>query len=79
MIYPPNIPFTEVAEYPGTHQWISFDLRISQMTDLFRMFPVSPVVPLLRPQEYARDFRDLLAIRETPFPQHVTCEFFPRW
>jgi len=56
MIHPPHLPFSERAGGPGTHLYFAFDLRVPPHLDLLRLHPVSPVVRLRSPAEYARTF-----------------------
>ena len=46
MIHPPHLPFSEIASGPGTHKWLSLDVSVAHNIDLFRLYPVAPVVPL---------------------------------
>ncbi len=67
MVHPPRLPFSERAGGPGRHQYFVFDLQVPPGLDLFRLHPVSPVVRLTDPDEYARTFDRLaLAWAEPP-------------
>jgi AraC-like DNA-binding protein len=61
MLHPPGVPFSEIAEGPGTHQWIEFELKVPPNLDLFALYPVDFVVPLQDPQAYSRIFAELEA------------------
>lgn len=59
MVHPPHLPFSEFADGPGTHLYFVFDMQVSPHLDLLRLYPVSPVVRLIAPAEYARTFGQL--------------------
>ena len=59
MVHPPHLPFSEEADGPGTHQYLILDLRTAGALDLLRQHPVSPVVPLLHPPDFADTFGQL--------------------
>lgn len=76
MIHPARLPFSERAAGPGRHQYFVFDLQVPPGLDLFRLHPVSPVVRLADPDEYARTFDRLaLAWAEPPSPLRDLCAF----
>jgi AraC-like DNA-binding protein len=60
MIHPPHLPFSEHSHTNGVHQWMQVDIKISHNIDLFRYYPVSPVVKLSEPQVYSGLFDSLL-------------------
>ena len=59
MVHPPHLPFSERAEGPGTHLYFVFDMQMPPPLDLLRLHPVSPVVRLSSPADYARTFNHL--------------------
>lgn len=59
MVHPPNLPFTECAQDAGTHQWLLCEVAVAAHIDLFRLYPVAPVVTLIDAGEYARVFEVL--------------------
>jgi len=59
MLHPPHLPFSEFADGPGTHLYFVFDMQVSPHLDLLRLYPVSPVVRLTAPAEYALTFSQL--------------------
>ena len=60
MVHPPSLPYAEYAVVPGVHEWIVFDCSVTPGLDLFRLHPVSPVVPLRDPTAFSRSFDHLL-------------------
>jgi len=60
MIHPPHLPFSERANGPGTHLYFVFDTRVPPHLDLLRLHPVSPVVRVPSPADYAGTFDRLL-------------------
>jgi len=60
MIHPPHLPFFEYAKCSGTHQWMLLDVALTTKIELFRLYPVPPVVPLICPSYYADTFDALL-------------------
>lgn len=61
MLHPPQLPFSEHASGPGTHQWLLIDVMNAQHIDLFRLYPVSPVVSLTSPSAFSATFERLYA------------------
>ena len=49
----PSLPYAEYATVPGVHEWIVFDCSVTPGLDLFRLHPVSPVVPLRDPAGFS--------------------------
>jgi len=69
MVHPPHLPFSECADSPGTHLYFVFDMQVSPHLDLLRQHPVSPVVRLTSPAEYALTFGQMaLAWASPPSP-----------
>ena len=66
MVHPPNLPFDERAVNPGTHQYFVCDLSVGQSLELFRLYPVAPVVLLPDPIAYASAFGELMRHRAAP-------------
>jgi len=66
MIHPPHLPFSERANGPGTHLYFVFDTRVPPHLDLLRLHPVSPVVRVPSPADYAGTFDRLLDAWATP-------------
>ncbi|GHO87882.1 helix-turn-helix domain-containing protein [Dictyobacter formicarum] len=60
MIHPPQLPFSEQAAGPGTHQWLLLDAVTSRHIDLFRLYPVSPVISLRATTSFSAVFGRLL-------------------
>lgn len=52
-------PFSEFASGVGYHQWTLFDVAISSNIDLFRIYPVAPVVSLSDPTGFSCLFEAL--------------------
>ncbi|GLV58753.1 hypothetical protein KDH_55830 [Dictyobacter sp. S3.2.2.5] len=61
MIHPPQLPFSEQATGPGTHQWLLLDAVTARQIDLFQLYPVSPVVSLTRSIPFSAVFERLYA------------------
>jgi AraC-like DNA-binding protein len=68
MIHPPDLPFSEAAAGPGTHQWLVCQLTVAPSVDLFRLHAVAPVVTLRDPAAYTRTFEALQAIWQSAAP-----------
>lgn len=66
MIHPPNLPFSELADGPGVHLYIAFQMQMFPNLDLLRLHPVAPVVRLLSLDNYARTFAELQAVWTAP-------------
>ena len=69
MVHPPHLPFSERADGPGTHLYFIFDALLPPHLDLLRLHPVSPVVRLPSPADYAETFghlRNAWALPVTP-------------
>ncbi len=66
MIHPPQIPYSEIAEVPGVHEWFLFEAQTIPNLDLLRVHPVFPVVHLQDREAFARAFQALLLTWETP-------------
>ena len=69
MIHPPHLPFSERADRPGTHLYFVFDALFPSHLDLLRLHPVSPVVRLPSPSDYAATFgrlRDAWVLPASP-------------
>lgn len=66
MIHPPHLPFSERADGPGTHLYFVFDAHIPPHLDLLRLHPVSPVVRVPSPADYADTFGRLLGAWAAP-------------
>jgi AraC-like DNA-binding protein len=64
MVHPPNIPFKERSDEPGTHQWFAFQARIWPQIDLLSRYPVPFVVPLYS-HDYTYRFTELLRAWES--------------
>jgi AraC-like DNA-binding protein len=62
MIHVPGVPFDEIADGAGVHQWMLFDLRGSSGLDVFHGCPVPPVVRLTEPERYRQEFEKLLHV-----------------
>jgi len=60
MVHPPNIPFSETAAGPGTHQWMMFEAKNAFELDLLMLYPLSYVVTLRNPSVFGSLFHDLL-------------------
>jgi AraC-like DNA-binding protein len=56
MLHPPHLPFSEMASGPGIHLWLLFEAAISPNVDLFRLYPVPLVTPLLPSCDFAQTF-----------------------
>ena len=59
MIHPPHLPFSECADGPGKHLYFTFDAQAPPNLDLLRLHPVSLVIRLISPDEYAETFQRL--------------------
>ncbi|GCE27129.1 hypothetical protein KDA_26130 [Dictyobacter alpinus] len=62
MVHPPYLPFSEQAVGPGQHHWFLFDATIAHQIDLFRLYPVTPVVSLMPSSPFSSIFEHLLQI-----------------
>lgn len=60
MVHPPNIPFSELSNGSGLHQWIGFHVSVMHNLDLFHIFPVTLVVKLSSPDVFSSLFREFL-------------------
>ncbi|MBP3963889.1 AraC family transcriptional regulator [Paenibacillus lignilyticus] len=60
MLHPPFLPFSERAERPGLHEWVSVQIQTSYNVDLFQLYQVQPVVQLLDADAYSQVFQSLL-------------------
>ncbi len=59
MLHPPHLPFSERASHEGVHQWLLFNVMVSPNVDLFRLYPVAPVLSLFVPGHFAQTFETL--------------------
>ena len=66
MVHPPLLPYGEYAEVPGIHEWIVFECAVHLGLDLFRFYPIAPVVQLSSPNAFSRLFDSLLCAWEEP-------------
>ena len=66
MVHPPGLPYAEYAEVPGIHEWIVFECAVHPGLDLFRFYPVAPVVHLSKPNDFTALFGTLLQAWEEP-------------
>jgi AraC-like DNA-binding protein len=66
MVHPPGLPYAEYAEVPGTHEWVVFECAVHPGLDLFRFYPVAPVVRLTNPNDFTALFEPLLRAWEEP-------------
>jgi len=64
MIHPPRLPFSELADGPGTHHWMALDVRNADGVDLFRLHPVPQVITLRDPHRYSSLFVELLRLAQ---------------
>ena len=64
MIHPPRVAYSELAQTPGTHEWLLFEAVTAPGVDLFRQFPVAPVLTLrdADSQDYRQAFDALLRL-----------------
>ncbi|RAP76047.1 helix-turn-helix domain-containing protein [Paenibacillus montanisoli] len=60
MLHPPFLPFSERADVPGVHEWLSVQIQTSYNVDLFQLYPVQPVVRLLDHEAFSQVFQSLL-------------------
>lgn len=56
MVHPPHLPFSEIASKPGTHQWCLLDITLATSLDLFRRYPIAPVVTIAPSYHYSQHF-----------------------
>ncbi|WP_068610084.1 AraC family transcriptional regulator [Paenibacillus swuensis] len=57
MVHPPNTPFSETANGPGTHLWFGFKAQVMHKLDFMYYFPVSWVVTLTASDVYVQLFK----------------------
>ncbi len=60
MIHPPGMVYAELADGPGTHEWLLLEATHAPNIDLLRQHPVAPVVHLSSPDEFSHLFNRLL-------------------
>lgn len=60
MIHPPHVPFSERAENPGVHEWFMIDVQTRDHVELFRLYPIFPVVTLTDPEVFVEGFSAML-------------------
>jgi AraC-like DNA-binding protein/mannose-6-phosphate isomerase-like protein (cupin superfamily) len=65
MLHPPQEAFSEYARGAGQHEVVFFDVRVWPETDLFNLYPISPVVPLAGRPGFSTLFAQLLQVWET--------------
>lgn len=66
MLHPPNVPFAEHADGPGTHLWMQASVLCAHQLDLFRLLRIPAVVTLPDPGRYERAFGKLLDVWRQP-------------
>jgi AraC-like DNA-binding protein len=75
MIHPPHIPFSEVADSPGLHQWMMLEATVEGGLDLLRLHRVAPVVRLSDAEQFSSVFfqlRKAFEAADHPFRDLVT-------
>lgn len=66
ILHPPHLPFSERSPRVGIHLWMLLDITVTPGVELFRLYPVPPVISLLPDLDYARTFAELLKVRCSP-------------
>ncbi|WNR42979.1 helix-turn-helix domain-containing protein [Paenibacillus roseipurpureus] len=59
MVHPPHIEFSEYNPSSGIHQVLFLDVTLSEHLDLFRMYPIPPVITLVDEASFTRCFQEL--------------------
>lgn len=65
MLHPPHLPFSELSDRAGTHQWMRLDVTVAHYYDLFQLHPVALVVSLTSPARFSALFNELLQLWST--------------
>lgn len=66
MIHPPHVEFNELNPSSGIHQVLFLDVTLSDHLDLFRIYPLSPVITLSDEPRFNECFHQLMHVWNQP-------------
>ncbi|WP_171691341.1 AraC family transcriptional regulator [Paenibacillus germinis] len=62
MVHRANIPFSVIAEKPGTHMFINLDFHVMDQVDFFQLYLLPRVITLHKPVQYLQTFKLLKSV-----------------